>query len=316
MEERRISPEPEVTLRTVDVDATSVWWPDRRLICYFLYVGILSLTCFGPLVELTCYALKEEIHSHILLIPLISIYLASLKRNSLPRDRGDSVTGAVAGALIFLVAAAAVFIGPTLTGAAPWSRNDTMAQTATCFALLLVAGGFMFLGVSWMRLLAFPFALLVFMVPLPDMVVVTLENMLMHASAWLSHVLFQWTGTPVFRNGQVMELPGQTLEVARNCSGIRSSLVLFITSLIASYLFLSSSWHRALLVAMVIPLGILRNAIRILVIGLLCVHYGAPMIDSWVHRRGGALFFAVSLVPLFLAAAWFRHRETRAARKD
>jgi exosortase/archaeosortase family protein len=104
------------------------------------------------------------------------------------------------------------------------------------------------------------------------------------------------------------------LEVAPECSGIRSTLVLFITSLIASYLFLSSSWHRLTLVAMVIPLGIFRNALRVLVIGLLCVHIRPEMIDSWIHHHGGPLFFAVSLVPLLLVAAWLRHRETRAAR--
>jgi exosortase/archaeosortase family protein len=77
-------------------------------------------------------------------------------------------------------------------------------------------------------------------------------------------------------------------------------------------MFLSSSWHRGLLVAMVIPLGIVRNAFRVLVIGLLCVHVGPDMIDSWIHHKGGPLFFAVTLLPLFLAAAWFRHRERKA----
>jgi exosortase C (VPDSG-CTERM-specific) len=316
MEERHISPESEITLGPLDVDATAAWWSDRRLIGYFLYVGILSLACCGPLVELTRYALKEELHSHILLIPLISIYLAALKLDSLPRDRRGSVAGAVGGTLILTLAAASLFLGPVLAGAAAWSHNDAMTQVAACYALLLVAGGFAFLGVSWMRLLAFPFAFLMFIVPLPDIAVGYFEDLLMRASAWLAHVLFQWTGTPVFRNEQVMELPGMTLEVARNCSGIRSSLVLLITSLIASYLFLSSSWHRALLLAMVIPLGIVRNAIRVLVIGLLCVRHGPQMIDSWIHHRGGPLFFAVSLAPLFLAAAWFRRRETRAARRD
>ncbi len=314
MEEELKTPEPEVKSGAGIVDEGSAWWTDRRLIGYFLYLGVLSLVFCGPLMALVRYALKQELHSHIVLIPLVSIYLASLKRPALMRDRRGSVAGAMVGALIFAIAAAAVYLGPSLTGEAPWSRNDTMAQIAACYALLLVAGGFALLGVSWMRLLAFPFALLVFMVPLPDMLVVTLEDMLMRASAWSAHVLFQWTGTPVFRNGQVMELPGQTLEVARNCSGIRSSLVLFITSLIASYLFLSRSWHRILLVAMVIPLGILRNAIRVLVIGLLCSHVGPQMIDSWIHRRGGPLFFAVSLVPLFVAAIWFHRREARIAR--
>ena len=318
MEESPVSQveEPEDGLGPANVDGAAAWWSDRRLIGYFVYVGILSLACFGPLVALGRYAMKEELHSHIMLIPLVSLYLASLKRDSLPRDRRGSVAGAMVGALIFAVAAAAVFFGPMLAGAATLGHHDAMVRTAACYALLLVAGGFVFLGTTWMRLLVFPFALLVFMVPLPDIIVVGMENFLMRASAEVAHWFFQWTGTPVFRNGQVMELPGMTLEVARNCSGIRSTLVLFITSLIASYMFLSSPWHRGLLVAMVIPLGILRNAIRVLVLGLLCVHVGPHMIDSWIHHQGGPLFFAVSLVPLFVAAAWFRHRERRAARRD
>jgi exosortase/archaeosortase family protein len=65
------------------------------------------------------------------------------------------------------------------------------------------------------------------------------------------------------------------------------------------------------LVAFVIPLGILRNGFRILVIGLLCVRVGPHMIDSDIHRRGGPLFFALSLVPLFLLLWWLRRQEQR-----
>jgi exosortase/archaeosortase family protein len=62
-------------------------------------------------------------------------------------------------------------------------------------------------------------------------------------------------------------------------------------------------------VAFVIPLAIVRNAFRILVIGLLCVHVGPQMIDSIIHRRGGPLFFALSLGPLFLLLVWLRRQE-------
>lgn len=309
MEHKCISPETEVALRPAKVFVDTTCWSDRRVIGYFLYVTVLSLACCGPLVALGSYALKEELHSHILLIPLVSVYLAGLKRDSLPRERRGSVGGAVVGGLIFTGSAAVVFFGPTLVGSMALGYRDAMVQTAACYALLLVAGGFVFLGTAWMRQLIFPFALLGFMVPLPDLVVVSLENFLMQASADVAHWFFQLTGTPVFRNGQVMELPGMTIEVARSCSGIRSTLVLFITSLIASYMFLTSQWHRGILVAMVIPLGILRNAFRVLVIGLLCVHVRPEMIDSWIHHRGGPMFFAASLLPLFAIAAWFRHRE-------
>ena len=63
--------------------------------------------------------------------------------------------------------------------------------------------------------------------------------------------------------------------------------------------------------AFVIPLGILRNGFRILVIGLLCVHVGPHMIDSPIHHQGGPFFFALSLVPLFLLLWWLRRQEQR-----
>ena len=121
---------------------------------------------------------------------------------------------------------------------------------------------------------------------------------------------FRATGTPVLRDGVIFQLPTIVIEVARECSGIRSSWVLFITSLVASHMLLTSTWRRVVLVAFVIPLGIVRNGFRILVIGLLCVHIGPHMIDSVIHHRGGPIFFALSLIPLFLLLIWLRRSES------
>ena len=115
----------------------------------------------------------------------------------------------------------------------------------------------------------------------------------------------------MLRDGTTLALPGIVLRVAQECSGIRSSWVLFITSVLASHLVLQSPWRRIVLVTLVIPLAIVRNGFRILVIGLLCVHIGPHMIDSIIHHRGGPLFFALSLVPLFLLLSWLRHEESR-----
>ena len=69
-----------------------------------------------------------------------------------------------------------------------------------------------------------------------------------------------------------------------------------------------------MLVAAVLPLGVVRNGVRILVIGFLCVHEGPHMIESWIHRDGGPVFFALSLAPLFLLLWWLRRGE--AARRE
>jgi exosortase/archaeosortase family protein len=117
------------------------------------------------------------------------------------------------------------------------------------------------------------------------------------------------SGTPFVREDQVFALPGIVLKVAEECSGIRSSWVLFITSWLASHFFLKSRWRGLVAVFFVIPLGIVRNGFRILVIALLCVHVGPEMIESVIHRHGGPLFFGLSLGPLLLLVWWLRRSE-------
>ena len=113
-----------------------------------------------------------------------------------------------------------------------------------------------------------------------------------------AELLFGIAGTPLFRQGVDFQFPGFNLQVAPECSGIRSTFVLCITSLVAGQLFLRSPLKRAVLVLAVIPLGILRNGLRILTIGELCIHVSPNMIHSNLHRQGGPLFFLLSLAPL------------------
>ena len=126
---------------------------------------------------------------------------------------------------------------------------------ALAYVSFVAAGGFLFLGSKWMAAAAFPVAFLIFMVPLPDAAVNWLETASVLASADVAALFFKMTGTPLLRDGTVFALPGIVLKVAQECSGIRSSWVLFITSLVASHLFLESPWRRIVLVAFVIPLG-------------------------------------------------------------
>jgi len=122
--------------------------------------------------------------------------------------------------------------------------------------------------------------------------------------------MFQLSGMTVFRDGVNFQLPGMTLEVAPECSGIHSTFVLFITSLLAGQMFLRQPWRRAALCLAVIPLALARNGLRIFTIGELCVHIGPQMIDSPVHHHGGPLFFAASLVPFFALLCFLKKNGT------
>ena len=184
-----------------------------------------------------------------------------------------------------------------------------MTLIALSFVCFVIAGTFLFLGSKWARSAMFPLFFLAFMIPLPEAAVDSLENASKVASAEVANWLFLVSGTPFLRSGMDFQLPGITITVAKECSGIRSSLVLVITSLLAANMFLRTTWRRALLVFAVIPLGLLRNGFRILVISLLCVHIGPHMINSIIHRRGGPFFFALSLIPLFAMLWLFRRRD-------
>jgi len=192
------------------------------------------------------------------------------------------------------------------------SDNDVLALVILSFVFFVTASGFLFLGRRWMMAAVFPFAFLMFMVPMPDGMVGALETASQYASVGAAELLFRLGNTPHLHDGIMFQLPGITLEVAQECSGIRSSWVLFITSILSANLFLRTNWKRVVLVALVIPLGILRNGFRVWVIGMLCVRFGPHMIDSPIHHQGGPLFFILSLVPLFILIVFLRRSEDEA----
>ena len=301
-------PDPEAAV----LAATKAGRAPRR-IGGLLFLTTLILFFLPILIALVKHVAGSELHSYILLIPFISVYLVYVQRTQLPKRPGCSPKPAmIAGA----IGIAALAIG-WLANVQSWvSWNDYLGLMTFSFLCLLVSGGFFFLGGQWMSAAAFPVAFLVFMIPMPDAMVDTLETGSKLASTEAATLFFYMSNTPFLRQGTVFTLPDISIQVAQECSGIRSSWILFITSLLGSYLFLRSSWRRVALVAFVIPLGILRNGFRILVIGLLCVHIGPGMIDSPIHHRGGPIFFVLSLVPLLLLLWWLRRGESSGQAED
>jgi exosortase C (VPDSG-CTERM-specific) len=278
-----------------------------RLLGCLSCTALLTVAFIKPLFSLVVHAATTDLDSHILLVPFIFAYLIHLQRKQLPREYISS-PGLATVPLVAGLAALAVAWDLSESGW-PLSHNDFLALMALSFVCLSAVGGFLFLGRKWMAAAAFPVTFLIFMVPMPDRAAEWLETGSKLASTEVANLFFSIAGVPVLRDGTVFQLPGITFEVAQECSGIHSSWVLFITSLLASHLFLQSPWRRIVLVALVIPLGILRNGFRILVIGLLCVHEGPEMIHSFIHRRGGPVFFVLALIPLLFLLWWLRKGE-------
>lgn len=275
---------------------------------WLLVVGALVLAFAWPLYGLLRFSFREELYSHVLLIPLISGYLAWTKRESVGIDPMPNRTMA-----LVLFALGICMIGCYgLLGLSGQNlrREDAYALTTFAFVLLFWGVSAWFFSPKTLRAYAFPLLFLLFMVPLPHAMVMGIESILQHGSASVAYAIFKGVGTPVFRQDLIFQLPGITLEVAPECSGIRSSLALFITSVVAGYLFLRSPWKRTILALSVLPLALLRNGFRVFTIGELCVQISPDMIHSFIHRNGGPIFFVLSLIPFGLVL-WLLVRSER-----
>jgi len=305
----------------------------RPVRAWALFTVALCVSFCVPLYGLVRFAAAHEMFSHILLIPVISLYLLWFKREEVRRvvtgqatasrdaqwidgnpgadcrsrlrERWPGFVGLALGTAVL------AFYGMLRLDGAKMAGNDALAATTFAFLCFLVAGGFLFLGQAVMRQFAFPVVFLIFMVPIPTVVLDGLEIFFQYASAEAASLTLSCTRVPVLREGLVFVLPGITIQVAQECSGIRSSLVLFITSLLAGHLFLRCAWKKVGLALFVIPLGIARNCLRICTIALLCVHVDPNMINSPLHKRGGPVFFALSLVPFFALLLWLRRSERK-----
>ena len=270
----------------------------RQLRSFGLVTLGLAL-CFGiPLWDLIRFAAGSELYSYILLVPFISLYLVWLKRGSFPTCSQPARKAAA----LFLTAGTVVLIAYWLVfrPRLKLMEDDYLAVMMVSFLLFFFGTCCLFFGREILRAAVFPLGFLVFMVPIPAVAVREVDSFLQYGSAAVAQGFFKLSGTPFFENGLVFQLPGITIQIAPECSGIHSSLVLFITSMLASYVFLRTPWKRAVFILAVIPLGILRNGFRVFTIGELCVHLGPQMINSPIHRQGGPIFFVLSLIPLFI----------------
>jgi exosortase C (VPDSG-CTERM-specific) len=280
----------------------------------FVRATVVLALCFAvPLYDLIRFAAGSEFHSYILLIPFISLYLVWLKKESFPicyQPAGKATAAFLAAGTLVLIAYWLV-----LRSRFKLMEDDYLAVMMVAFLLCFLGLCCFFLGRDFLHATAFPLVLLIFMVPIPAFAMPAIDSFLQHGSAAAAQSFFILSGTPFFRSGLTFQLSDISIQVAPECSGIQSSMVLLITGLVASYLFLQKPWNRTLLTLLMIPLGLLRNGFRVFTIGELCVHIGPQMINSPIHHKGGPIFFALSLIPLFILLVMLQKSE-RAGEKS
>jgi exosortase len=267
-----------------------------------LLYGLSIAVFWRPLQELAAIAWSDDRYTHLLLMPAIALGLIWLRRSGIFVRQEPCPRIGVPLLVLF-------------TGLAFFSTS-ILWLNALCIALAWMAGFVWLVGLESFRRALVPLLFLLLMVPLPNSLMETAEIFLQRWSAEVTALLFNISGTPVFRDGLQFMLPGVTIEVARECSGIRSSIALMITTMVLSYLFLQSPWKRVALIMMAIPITIIKNAIRISTLSWLGVNVSMDFLNGDLHHRGGPVFALISFVLLLPTLLFLQKLEAKKPRRE
>lgn len=270
-----------------------------------LVLLIATVLCFWQsLAGLYALTQQQEHYSHIVLIPWLSLYALYLDRKTIFSSRvwspwlGSFVMGM--GVLWAWRADSAVYGADLLT-------VQVLSFVMMCWGIFLLC-----YGTSACRTYSFGLLFLLCMVPLPAGLLNAVIVLLQRSSAEVTDIVFTFLGIPFFREEFVFGLSNLTIHIAEECSGIRSTLSLIITSLVAGHFFLRSVWGKWALVMIVVPLAIIKNAFRIVGLSLLANYVDPSFItDSILHRSGGIPLFVLSLAVLLSLAWLLRSMEKR-----
>jgi exosortase len=277
------------------------------LLLFCLLGSILIALWSLPLATTFSLAVHDDQYTHILLIVPLSVALVLLDWNSQEVANRPSV---LAAALMI----AALLANFALTRTHALTLDVQLALRMLAFVVSYIAAFALCFGGRAFRHALFPLLFLLWLVPFPGFVVNAIVGSLQYSSAAAAHAIFIVARVPVEQRGLLIHIPDLTLEVAPECSSIRSSLILLVTTMVLAHLLLRSWWRKILLVVLAVPLAVAKNGLRIFVLGFLAIRVDRGYLAGRLHHQGGFIFFLIALAGIFLALWILRRGENHKGR--
>ncbi len=253
------------------------------------WFGGLLILCYLPvLIRLVKNWMDDDNASHGFFVPLVAGYIAWQRRDEI---LSREYSGHWLGLLLIGWGAMQVVI-------AKLGAEIFLARTAFLISLagvLLAIGGF-----ALLRMLSFPLVLLLFMIPLPAIIYNQLTLPLQFLASSLAETALSIVGIPVLREGNILELPSQRLNVVEACSGIRSLMSLAFLSLVYGYLFDPRPWMKWVLLVATVPIAVVANSGRVALTGILS-QIDPELARGLYHSLEGWVIFLVALALLAVA---------------
>jgi len=264
--------------------------PNRRWLLFVMWLAcsiLVSWTAFAALIR---YSFGNDDASHILLIPFISAWLMFIDRRRIFASRSSDVVTGLALSL------------PGIT-VVVWSiRIQSPWLCAFGLVIVWIAGFALAFGREVLKAARFPLMFLFLFIPLPEALLSRVVYFLQKGSTEISALLFGLTPLPVLREGFVFHLPRFSIEVARECSGIRSSIALLVLAILVGHFYLRTWWKQLVFVLAGFAVMIVKNGIRIVTLTMLASYVDPGFLYGNLHHEGGVVFFMIGLllmVPVF-----------------
>jgi len=293
--------------------------PTRNPLLAFILLCSFSILFWWHFLVVTLgLALANDAYTHIILIvplALALIYFDS-KRQDSPQDspkmdskalpfepRSSPRIGAALMAMALLIACYARW------GMAGAPGDVRLSIGMLALVIWWMASVLLCFGSRTFRSFLFPLFFLFLIVPIPELALGWVVDFLQQQSAVAARIMFRAIRVPVTQDGIMLSIPGLDIEVARECSSIRSSLMLVVTTMFLAQLLLRSWWRKALLIAVSIPLSVAKNGLRIVTIGELGTRVDPGFLNGNLHHRGGIIFFGIAVLAVGLLLWGLRRSE-------
>jgi EpsI family protein len=260
-------------------------------------LGVLAVLFYAPVARpLVTEWYEHENFSYGFLIPFVFAYLVVQRCHVL---RQEKIAPAIGGTAFLTGSIAVGLIGNAL-GEPFLSR---LSLVATVAALVHVIAGWRIF-----RLLAFPLAYLLLMVPPPYVIVKQVSYYLKMFDAVVATEALRLIGVPVYRDSYFLNLPGITLEVADVCSGIASLFAMIALGTVYVYFLPSRIGAKLAILASVLVFPVIANLIRIVLVSASVYYYGPIMLKAFFHTFTGTFTFMLSLAMFLVVGEWLRRR--------
>jgi exosortase len=254
--------------------------------------------------------LHDDRYVQIVAAPLICAFLIYWERRRIFKE--TSWDG-IAGIPLFSIALSLCFVA--LRRPAAPTEGGALSFAILSLSLTFMAGFLLCYGRRSFSSAFFPLCYLLLAVPIPAWVMDKITFGLQQGSATLSYHLLRSVGVPVFGEGMRLSLPGLEIEVAPECSGIRSCLAFTLLALVAGRLCLRTGWSRLALVISILPMAVLKNAIRISAIAVLSAYVDPAVMHSPIHHYGGVIFTPLGVAFFVACLSGLRRFEAAMSRR-